>query len=231
MKLEDTYDVKYTVECPIPFLWPYHTKSSVNSENRKAHKSSHRRRSNSQFLLAENDYEDFIEEEIFEDFNVTDEEGWVGNDVISFRCKSETFPLGLFVKNGKKPQKIFNRRKRKKDIVWKNFSEYKICVAENSQAPLLKKNEEVPEPLPSGRKNADNDIQEFSHYFNAHELQKEMLQEMYGSSYVESNSHPRSFAVINYKQSDLSVAVNIHDGVVIIYRDYHLKFSVQFTLI
>ena len=135
------------------------------------------------------------------------------------------------MKNGKKPQKIFNRRKRKKDIVWKNFSEYKICVAENSQAHLLKKNEEVPESLPSGRKNANNDIQEFSHYFNAHELQKEMLQEMYGSSYVESNSHPRSFAVINYKQSDLSVAVNIHDGVVIIYRDYHLKFSVQFTLI
>ena len=61
MKLEDTHDVKYTVECPIPFLWPYHTKSSANSENRKANKSSHRRRSNSQFLLAENDYEDFIE--------------------------------------------------------------------------------------------------------------------------------------------------------------------------
>ena len=35
MKLEDTYDVKYTVECPIPFLWPYHTKNSVNSETEK----------------------------------------------------------------------------------------------------------------------------------------------------------------------------------------------------
>ena len=125
-----------------------------------------------------NDYEDLKEQEIFENFNVTNEEGRVRNDIFSFCCKSETFPLRLFVKNDKKPQKKFNRRKRKNDIVWKNFSEYKICVTENSQAHLLKKNEEVPEPESFSRRNVDNIIQEFSDYFIAHELQKEMLQEM-----------------------------------------------------
>ena len=54
MKLQDTYDVKYTVEWPLPFLWPFHTKSSVNSANRKGNKRSHRRGNNSQFFLADN---------------------------------------------------------------------------------------------------------------------------------------------------------------------------------
>ena len=44
--------------------------------------------------------------------------------------------------------------------------------------PSSEKNEEVPESESFNRKNVDNDIEDFSDYFTAHELQKEMLQEM-----------------------------------------------------
>ena len=32
MKKEDVYDTRYTVECPLPFLWPYHTKRLIKKK-------------------------------------------------------------------------------------------------------------------------------------------------------------------------------------------------------
>ena len=45
-------------------------------------------------------------------------------------------------------------------------------------------------------------------------MNEEELQELYLNSYLESNFYPRSFVIINYKQFNFIVSVNIHQNVI-----------------
>lgn len=228
MKVEGVYDTCYTVECPLLFLWPYHTKSLIKNKHGKSKGNSYGRKYNSRYVLVEDEFEDLTEEKIFEDFNFNKGGECLSNISCNLQHKKETFSLGLFIKEKKKTRKPSNLRKRNCNIDQKNFKGNKVYVAGNSQKGIYKSVKEVMDlkeenseinttaelNKPFSEKNTENEIQEFTDYFNATELNGEKLQKSYQNLYLESNYYPRSFAVINYKQSKLSVSVNIYENMI-----------------
>lgn len=69
MKAEGVYGTRYTVECLLPFLWPYHTKRLIRNKYGQRKENSYSRKCNLQDLFVEDEFEDLTEENIFEDFN------------------------------------------------------------------------------------------------------------------------------------------------------------------
>ena len=226
MKQEEIYNAKYTVESPVPFVWPYHTKKTFNTESGKSTRRSYRRKGDLQYLHVDDEYDDYTEEENMDYPNF--EEEWIESDSSDLHNKNEIFLLEWCIKGKEKPQLRLKQRKRNSDIVQGSFKKNKIYVTEDPPKHLhetageafeLKKEhtkisfeEEISES--STNKNTEKDIQEFTDFFDPVELIEENLQAVYDNSYLESNLYPRSFAIVNYKQSALSVAVNVHDVVV-----------------
>lgn len=227
MKLEDIYDAKYTVESPVPFLWPYHTKKTFNGEPDKSTRRSYRK-CDFQYLHVDDEYDDYREEENMDYPNF--EEEWIESDSSDLHNKNQIFFLDWCIKGKEKPQQRLKQRKRNSDIIQGTFQKNKIYVIEDPQKYLKYLNHKIDkEALELGKEHAKinfeevisesstnnkKDIQEFTDFFNPVELIEENLQAVYGNSYLESNLYPRSFAIVNYKQSALSVAVNVHDVVV-----------------
>ena len=151
--------------------------------------------------------------------------------------EKETFSLRSFIKENKKAQKRSNLRKRNYNIDQKKFKGNKIYVPENSRNNIHKRIKEVldleeenPESKTTAELNqlitkedTEDKIQEFIDYFNVAELNEAELQEFYQKSHLESNFYPRSFAIINYKKSNLSVSVDIHQDVIGDLRKISLK--------
>ena len=240
MKLEDTYDTKYTIESPVPFVWPYHTKKVFNSEPGKSTRSSCRRKGDFQYLHVDDEYDNYIEEENMDYLNF--EEEWIESDSSDLHNKNEIFLLEWCIKGNKKPQQRLKQRKRNNNIIRGSFKKNKLYASDDQPKYLhetdgealefekvhtkINFEEEISES--SASKNTEDDVQEFTDFFDAVELIEENLQAVYDNSYLESNLYPRSFAIINYKKSALSVAVNVHDVVVDNLQKLSLKiFSLE----